>query len=69
MACLQYMGKDGGYIIGPTKSLNPDVPLENCLAVLTSILNQPNHSKIRIKPEQLPDRAKPLWSVYSKFHE
>jgi uroporphyrinogen decarboxylase len=69
MACLQYLGKDGGYIIGPTKSLNPDVPLENCLAVLTSILNQPNHPKIRIKPERLPDRAKPLWSVYSKFHE
>lgn len=69
MACMKYLGKDGGYIIGPTKSLNPDVPLENCLAVITTILNQPDHSKNIVIPARLPKRAKPLWSVYSRFHE
>jgi uroporphyrinogen decarboxylase len=68
-ACIKYLGKDGGYIIGPTKSLNPDVPLENCLAILTSILNQPDHSNVKVSPDRLPERAKPLWSIYSKFHE
>ena len=69
MACIKYLGKDGGYIIGPTKSLNPDVPLENCLAVINSILQQPNYSNLKARPERLPERAKPLWAVYSKFHQ
>ena len=69
MACIKYLGKGGGYIIGPTKSLNPNVPLENCLAVLTSILDQPDQSKIKVGPDRLPERSKPLWSVYSKFHD
>jgi uroporphyrinogen decarboxylase len=68
MACLKYLGKDGGYIIGPTKSLNLEVPLENCLAVLTSILNQPHPSKGTVSPEGVPERVQALWSVYSKFH-
>jgi uroporphyrinogen decarboxylase len=68
-ACIKYLGKDGGYIIGPTKSLNPDVPLENCLAVITSILEQPGHSQSKARPARLPARAKPLWAVYSKFHQ
>ncbi len=68
-ACLKYLGKDGGYIIGPTKSLTTDVPLENCLAVLTSILNQPYQSKGYVSPERMPERVQALWSVYSKFHE
>jgi uroporphyrinogen decarboxylase len=69
IACLNYLGKDGGYIIGPTKSLNPEVPLENCLTVLTTILNQPNPAKSFVNPEKVPDRVQALWSVYSKFHE
>jgi uroporphyrinogen decarboxylase len=67
-ACMKYLGKGGGYMIGPTKSLNLDVPVENSLAVLTSILNQPDHSKVPAHPTVLPQISKPLWSVYSKFH-
>lgn len=69
MACLKYLGKDGGYIIGPTKSLNPDVPLENCLAVISTIQNQPGPAISKSSPQRLPNRAKALWSVYSKFHD
>lgn len=69
IACIKYLGKDGGYIIGPTKSLNPDVPLDNCLAVLTTILNQPKHPTKKVRADRLPERVKDLWSVYSAFHE
>jgi uroporphyrinogen decarboxylase len=67
-ACIKYLGKDGGYIIGPTKPLNPDVPLENCLAVITSILNQPCQTNRKVSLDRLPDRVNALWSVYRKFH-
>ena len=69
MACLKYLGKDGGFIIGPTKSLNPDVPLNNCLAVLATILNQSRHSLKKVSSDRLPERVKELWSVYSAFHD
>ena len=67
-ACIKYMGKGGGYIIGPTKSLNKDIPVDNCKAVLTSILDQPLYLTKIASAERLPERVKELWSVYSAFH-
>jgi len=69
IACIKYMGKDGGYIIGPTKSLNPDIPEENCLAVITTILNQAEYPIKKASIDRLPERVGELWAVYSAFHE
>jgi uroporphyrinogen decarboxylase len=69
IACIKYLGKDGGYIIGPTKSLNRDVPLKNCLAVLRTILNQPLPHTQKVVADRPPERVEELWAVYSAFHE
>jgi len=65
-ACLQFLGKGGGYIIGPTKSFTPEIPFENILALFQTILNQP------VKPlpasEPFPDCVFELDRVFKAFH-
>ena len=67
-AAIRYIGKNGGYFVGPTKSLNIHTPVKNNLTVLDEIINQeltPSHPK---RVENLPERVEELWTVYSAFH-
>jgi hypothetical protein len=68
-ACLRYLGKGGGYVIGPTKTINADIPAENGLAVLDAILNQEHTGHPIDGGDALPERVEALWSVYSAFHQ
>lgn len=67
-AAMKYIGKNGGYIVGPTKSLNKDVPVDNKLAVLDGIINQDLVTPKVKEDNFLPDRVEALWAVYSAFH-
>ena len=37
---LSELGKGGGYVLGPAKPLMPDVPTENAVAFIETVLNQ-----------------------------
>lgn len=65
-ACLRYLGRGGGYIIGPTKSILPETPLENILALFETILNQP--TKPLPMSEPFPDHVGELEKIYMAFH-
>lgn len=67
-AAMKYIGKNGGYIIGPTKSLNTDTSIENNLAVIGEIFHQDLVS-LQVKDDDpFPDQVEELWAVYSAFH-
>jgi uroporphyrinogen decarboxylase len=40
-ACLRGLGRSGGYIAGPTKTVTAEIPLENAIALLETLVNQP----------------------------
>lgn len=65
-ACLRYLGKGGGYIIGPTKSFLPETPFENILSLFQTILNQPVDPLSENEP--FPDCVPALERVYNAFH-
>ena len=68
-ACLRYLGHKGGYVIGPAKSILPDTPFENVIALFDTILNQSlDTAKHLSATEQLPDFIPDLNKVYSAFH-
>lgn len=64
-ACLRYMAHGGGYVIGPSKSILADTPVENIVALFETILDQP------VQPlpasEALPDSIRDLERVYTAF--
>ena len=68
-AAMRYIGKNGGYIIGPTKSLNKAVPVENNLAVLDGIINQNLNLPWNDEEDCFPDQVEELWMVYKAFHD
>jgi uroporphyrinogen decarboxylase len=67
-AAMKYIGKDGGYIIGPTKSLNSDTPLDNNMVILNELIHQDKKSLHVKGVDSLPDRVDELWAVYNAFH-
>lgn len=66
IACLRYMARGGGYIIGPAKSIFPETPFENILALFEVILNQP--AKPQPMSEPFPERVFELEKVFMTFH-
>ena len=66
IACLKYLARGGGYIIGPTKSILPETPKENIIALFETILDQPT------RPQDItdvfPDHVIDLEKVYNSFH-
>ena len=66
IACLKYLARGGGYIIGPTKSILPETPKENIIALFETILDQPT------RPQNItdvfPDHVIDLEKVYNSFH-
>lgn len=67
-AAMRYIGNNGGYIVGPAKSLNVDIPIENDLAVIEEMINQESNSSRINVAENIPERVEELWEVYSAFH-
>jgi uroporphyrinogen decarboxylase len=67
-AAMRYLGKDGGYIVGPTKSLNSDTLIDNNLAVLEGIINQDWISSPGSEDNEFPEQVEELWAVYRAFH-
>jgi uroporphyrinogen decarboxylase len=65
-ACLRYLGRSGGYIIGPTKSIFPETPSDNILALYETIINQPT-GPLPIS-EPFPACVPELERVYRAFH-
>jgi uroporphyrinogen-III decarboxylase len=66
-ACLRYLGRNGGYVISPTKPILPDVPSANAQTLIDAIVNQRTASG----PDAtfpLPERVDALWRVYAAFH-
>ena len=39
-ACLELLGRGGGYVISPAKAILPDVPIENAVALIDALTNQ-----------------------------
>ena len=39
--CLRELGRGGGYIVAPNKPILGDVPVENAVALIETVLNQP----------------------------
>jgi uroporphyrinogen decarboxylase len=68
-AAMKYLGKNGGYIVGPTKSLNIHIPVSNILAVLEMIIDQNPSDPQTQRDDLFPERVEELWVVYSAFHD
>lgn len=43
---LLEIGRDGGFVFAPAHAVEGDVPLDNLIAFITSVREQPNHDKI-----------------------
>jgi uroporphyrinogen decarboxylase len=67
-AAMRYLGKDGGYIVGPTKSLNSNTLVDNNLAVLEGIINQDLIYSPGSEDNDFPEQVEELWAVYRAFH-
>jgi uroporphyrinogen decarboxylase len=66
-ACLEILGKGGGYIISPAKAILPDVPLDNA-AVLIDALTSQTRLPFEDKSWTREAQVKVLKRVYNEFH-
>jgi uroporphyrinogen decarboxylase len=64
-ACIKYLARGGGFVIGPTKSILPETPVRNIVTLFESILDQ--STKPLGLDEVFPDHIYELERVYISF--